>query len=132
MISKSGHFEFAAPVNHRTLRQHQHVEPVERRLEFLDRLGMADVELRVIKALEVRSLARRIIGSGSTGAADMDARALGPESLRDAVADAAGAAHHQNLLAAKIQFVHRAPSIVFQFVLTCLEIGASLVNLAAR
>src|SRR5437879_7259133 len=71
---------------------------------------MADVELRVIKALEVRSLARRIIGSGSTGAADMDARALGPESLRDAVADAAGAAHHQKLLAAEIQFVHRPQS----------------------
>src|SRR6202011_1359026 len=94
----------------RALRQHQHVESVERWLEFLDRSGIADVELRVIQALEGRSLARRIIGSRSAGAADMDARALSPESLRDAVADAAGAAHHENLLAAEIQFVHRPRS----------------------
>jgi hypothetical protein len=31
--------------------------------------------------------------------------------LGDTVADAAGAAHHQNLLAAEIQFVHREPHI---------------------
>ena len=38
-FAKSVHLEFAAPVDHRALRQHQHVEPVEPRLEFLDRLA---------------------------------------------------------------------------------------------
>jgi 3-oxoacyl-[acyl-carrier protein] reductase len=38
----------------------------------------------------------------------MDARAPGAERLRDAVADAAGAANHQHLLAAEIEFVHGA------------------------
>src|SRR5207302_6241258 len=108
-LAKSGQFEFAAPVDYRALRQHQHIEPIERWLKALDRLGIADVELRVIQALEMRSLAWRIIGSRSAGAANINARAFGTECLRDAVADAAGAAHHQNLLAAKIQFVHRAP-----------------------
>src|SRR6202171_3656041 len=129
---KSGHFEFAAPVNHRALRQHQHVEPVERWLEILDRFGIADVELRVVQALEVRSLARRIIGGTSPGATDMDARALGAERLRDAVADAAGAAPHENLLAAEIQFVHRASRSSVSRRLTSLGIGASLVNLAVH
>src|ERR1019366_2905576 len=97
-----GHLEFAAPVDHRALRQHQHIEAIERGLEILDRFSIADVELRVIEATELRSLARRIVGGGSAGAADLHARALGPERLRDAVADAAGAADHQNLLAAEI------------------------------
>src|SRR5437016_14632782 len=85
---KSAHFEFAAPVDHCALRQHQHVEPVERWLEILDRVGIADVELRVVEALEMRSLVRRIIGGGRAGAANMHARALGPERLCDAVTDA--------------------------------------------
>jgi hypothetical protein len=46
----------------------------------------------------------------------MHARALGTERLRDAVADAAGAAHHQNLLAAEIQFVHRTLDALFRVV----------------
>src|SRR5260221_222432 len=83
---ESTHLEFAAPVDHRTLRQHQHIEPVERGLEILDRLGIADVELRVVQALKMRSLVRRIIGGGRAGAADMHARTLGPERLRGAVA----------------------------------------------
>ena len=40
-LAKAVHLEFAAPVDHRALRQHQHVEPVEARLEILDRLGIA-------------------------------------------------------------------------------------------
>ena len=112
-LAKAVHLEFAAPVDHRTLRQHQHIEPVERRLEILDRLGIADVEPRVIQAFEMRSLFGRIIRRGSAGAADMHARAPGAERLGDAVADAAGAADHENLLAAEIQFVHRAPSRCF-------------------
>ncbi len=55
----------------------------------------------------MRAFGRRIIGGAGAGAADSDARALAAERLRDAVADAAGAADHQNLLAAEIQFVHR-------------------------
>src|SRR6202048_1735312 len=43
----------------------------------------------------------------------MDLRAMGAERLCNAVADPAGAADHQNLLAAKIQFVHRQPRIWF-------------------
>jgi hypothetical protein len=42
----------------------------------------------------------------------MYARALGPERLRDAVADAAGATNDKNLLCAEIQFVH-LPAILF-------------------
>jgi len=115
-FAKSAHFEFAAAVDHRALRQHQHVEPVERWLEILDRVGIADVELRVVQALQMRSLARRIIGGGRAGAADMHTRALGPERLCDAVTDAAGAAHHQNLLAPEIQFVHRILGPLFRVV----------------
>jgi hypothetical protein len=37
----------------------------------------------------------------------MHARAPGAKRLRNAVADPAGAANHENLLAAEIQFVHR-------------------------
>src|SRR5258708_26710209 len=43
----------------------------------------------------------------------MDLRAMGAERLCNAVADPAGAADHQNPLAAKIQFVHRQPRIWF-------------------
>src|SRR5216684_729805 len=95
-----------APVFHRTLRQHQHIEPTERRLEIFDRARVADVKLGVIETVEVRSLAWRIIGGGSAGAADMHACALGAERLCDAVADTAGAADHEDLLGAEIQFVH--------------------------
>ncbi len=112
-LAKPGHFEFAAAVDHRALRQHQHVQPVERWLEILDCVGVADIELRVFETLEARSLSWRIIGGGSAGAADMDLRAMGAERLCNAVADPAGAADHQNPLAAKIQFVHRQPRIWF-------------------
>src|SRR3979490_2096272 len=37
----------------------------------------------------------------------MDARALATKCLRDAVADAAGAADHEDLFAAEVEFVHR-------------------------
>ncbi len=110
-LAKAGHFEFAAPVNHRTLRQHQHVEPVERRPEILDRPGIADIELRVIETRKIRSLGGGIVGRGSAGTADMDVRAAAAKRLRNAVADAATAADHENLLAAEIQFVHRQPRI---------------------
>src|SRR5258708_19975424 len=43
----------------------------------------------------------------------MHARALAREGLRDAVADPAGAAARENLLAAEIQFVHRALDPLF-------------------
>src|SRR5258708_5528237 len=43
----------------------------------------------------------------------MHARAFTTEGLRDAVADPAGAADHENLLAAEIQFVHRALDPLF-------------------
>jgi len=91
---------------HRALRQHQHVELFERRLESLDRLRLADVELKIIETFEIRSVVGRIVGSAGAGATDRDARTLGPEGVRDAVADTAGAADHQHLLAAEIQFVH--------------------------
>src|ERR1700730_16485420 len=110
-LAKSGHFEFAAAVDHRTLRQHQHIEPVERRLEILDRLGIADIELRVIQVLKLRSLGTRIMAGRTTSPADMDRRAFGAKGLRDAVADAATAADHENLLSAKVQFVHRGPPV---------------------
>src|SRR5258708_22248356 len=42
----------------------------------------------------------------------MHARAIGPERLRDAVADVAGATIDKNLLCAEIQFVH-LPAILF-------------------
>src|ERR1700730_6662290 len=131
-FAKSGHFEFAAPVDHRALRQHQGVEPVECRFEILDRAGIADVELGVIQALKMRSLAWQIIGGGSAGTADLHACALGPERLCDAVADAAGAADHQNLLAAEIHLVHRAPLDVLSLRLTSLGFSASLVNPTAH
>jgi len=91
--------EIPAAVNHRALRQHQHVEPVERRLERVDRLRVADVELCVSEAFEIGALLGGIITRAGAGAADGNARAPGAERLRDAVADAAGAADHQHLLA---------------------------------
>ncbi len=84
----------------------------------------------------------RIIRRPRAGAADMDARAAVAKRLRDAVADAAGAADHQDLLAAEIELVHRCPPVILfscacsyrktcfgSAGLTCLRIGASLVNL---
>ena len=113
-LAKAIHLELAAAVDHRALRQHQHIEFFERRLQCLDRLRLADVELEIIEAIEMRSFVRRIIDSATAGAADGDLRAPGAEGLRDAVADAAGAADHQHLLAAEIQFVHpRDPFLVW-------------------
>jgi hypothetical protein len=43
----------------------------------------------------------------------LDAGAPATESLRDAVADAAGAADDKDLLATEIQFVHRLASRSF-------------------
>ena len=48
---------------------------------LFDRRGIADVEPSVIEALQMRSFGVRIIGGGGAGAADMNARALGPERL---------------------------------------------------
>ena len=105
-LAKAIHLEFAAAVDHRALRQHQHVELFERRLQGFDRLRVADVEPEIVEPFEMRSFVGRIVGGAGAGAADGDTRALGAEGLRDAVADAAGAADHQHLLAAEIQFVH--------------------------
>ena len=88
-LAKSGHLEFAALVDHRALRQHQHVEPVEGGLEILDRACVADIEPDVVETLEVRSFARQIVGGRCPRAAHGDARAVRAERLRDAVADAA-------------------------------------------
>jgi hypothetical protein len=52
-------------------------------------------------------LLRRIIGSTGAGAADLDARASGPERLCDAIADAAGAADYEDTFSAEVEFVHR-------------------------
>jgi hypothetical protein len=54
----------------------------------------------------MRALVGGIIGRGGAGAAHRDPGALATEGLRDAVADAARAADHQNLLAAEIELVH--------------------------
>src|SRR6185312_6677760 len=98
----------AAPVEHRALRQHQDVEPVEGRTEVLDRLRVADVEPGVVETFQVRSLLGRIVGSAAARAIHRDLRAMATEGLRDPVADAAGTADHQHLLTAEIEFVHRA------------------------
>src|SRR6266404_3376213 len=97
-MTKSRHFEFAAPV--------------ERWLKFFDRLGIVDVKLSVTQTRKVGTLAHGIVARAGAGAADMHARALGPERLRYAVADAAGATNDKNLLCAEIQFVH-LPAILF-------------------
>jgi hypothetical protein len=105
--AKAVHFELAAPVDHGTLRQHQHVELFERRLELLDRPRIGNIELRIFEAMKIRSVAGEVIGGIGAGAADRDAGALAAKRLRDAVADPAGAADHQHLPAAEIKFVHR-------------------------
>jgi 3-oxoacyl-[acyl-carrier protein] reductase len=61
----------------------------------------------------------------------MHARALGAERLRDAVADAAGAADHRTCLPPKSSSLIAAPPY-FLLGLTSLGIGASLVNPAGR
>ncbi len=107
--AKSLHLEFAAAIDHRALRQHQHVEPPEGRVEFLDRRGVADIEPEIIEAIEMRPFVRRIVGGGCARTADRDPRASGAERLRDAVADTAGAADHKHLPAAEIELVHLHP-----------------------
>ena len=72
----------------------------------------------------MRTFVRRIIGGACAGAADCNARALGAERLRDAVADAAGAADHQHLLAAEIQFVHRPRSSIVRLILASFDLSA--------
>src|SRR5207248_9063771 len=88
-FAESTHFEFATAINYRALRKHQHIEPIERGLKLLDRAAIADVELRVLQTLELRSFVHRIVSGGSPGTADMYARAPCAERLADAVADAA-------------------------------------------
>src|SRR5260370_38959376 len=58
----------------------------------------------------MRSFPGRIFGCTGAGAADGYARAMSAKCLRNTVADTAGAADHEHLLAAKIEFVHRRPS----------------------
>ena len=97
--AKAVHLKFAAPVDHRALRQYQYIELRQRRIELLDRTGIADIELEIVEPFQARAFFRRIIRSLGPRAADGDARALDAEGLRDAVADAGGAADHQHLLA---------------------------------
>ena len=57
-LAETTHLEFAATIEHHALRQHEYVELIEGRLERLDRAGIADIELRINKAREIRTLFR--------------------------------------------------------------------------
>ncbi len=105
-LAKAIHLELGAFVEHRALRLHENVKPIEWKARRFDRLRGADVELGIVKAVEVGAVIFAIVGRQGAGAADMHDCAMGAKGLRDAVADPARAAHHQNGLAAKIKFVH--------------------------
>src|SRR5207245_8758840 len=116
-LAETTHLEFAAAIEHRTLREHEHIELIEGRLECLDRAGIADIELRISKTGEIGAFLRRIFRRPSTRAANRNMTALGAKGLRDAVADAAGPADDQHLLAREIELVrHRG----LPFYLACL------------
>ena len=105
-LAKALHLELAAAIDHGALRQHQHVERLEGWREFFDLPGIADIEPGIVEAFEMRAFVRRIVRRVRAGAANRDACALSAKRLCNAVADAAGAADHQNLPAAEIEFVH--------------------------
>jgi hypothetical protein len=85
-LAKAIHQEFAAAIDHRALRQHEDVELVEGGVELLDRGGIADIELEILQAIEMRAVVRRIIRRLGASAADGDARAACAKRLCDAVA----------------------------------------------
>src|SRR6266581_4264663 len=82
-LAETAHLEFAAAIEHGALREHEHVEPTERRLERFNRTGIADIELRISKPRQIRTFLRRIFRRLSTRAANRDMRTLGAEGLCD-------------------------------------------------
>src|SRR5262249_34981057 len=107
---KARHLELAAAVEHRALCQHQHIEAIEIGIEAFDGVGVADVEPRVVEAAEMRAFFRAIVACRRARAAHGDAGAFLAEGLGNAVADAAGAADHENLLATEIELAHLSGS----------------------
>src|SRR5258708_25748663 len=105
-LAKALHLELAAAIDHRALRQHQDVEGLEGWSKFFDLPGIADIDPEIVQAFEMRAFVRRIVRGVRAGAANRDACAMAPKRLCNAIADAAGAADHQNLPAAEIEFVH--------------------------
>src|SRR5262249_11543135 len=127
-LAEAGHLELAAAIDHGALREHKDVELVERRLEGFDCTGIADVELRIGKTGEIGAFLRRIFRCVSTRAANRNVCSSRAKGVCDAVADSAGTADDQYLLAREIQLVrHRGLPFCFGC-LTCLRIDASLVN----
>ena len=72
----------------------------------LDLGPVADVDLGVGEAVEVGALDAVVVGGLGPRAPDVHRRAALQEGVGDAVADAAGAADHQDGLLAEIEFVH--------------------------
>src|SRR5437660_12274480 len=80
-LAKSLHLELAAAVDHRALRQHQHVERLEGWSECFDLPGIADIEPEIVEAFEMRAFVRRIVRGARAGAANRDACTLAPKCL---------------------------------------------------
>src|SRR6516162_6562785 len=124
-LAEARHLELATPVDHRTLRQHEHVEAIEIWIEAFDGVGVADVKPRIVKSAKTRAFLRRVVGGVYARAAYRNACALLAKGLRDPVPDAARAADHKNLLTAEIELVH-LPHLTFLACLTVLGLPPAL------
>src|SRR5207302_4819710 len=93
--------ELAAAIDDGPLAQDQDIEGVgsacRRHL-----VTVADIDLAIGEAVQVRALDAVVGGGAGPRAPDVNRRAALPEGVGDTVADAAGAAHHQDGLAAEI------------------------------
>jgi len=106
---KALHLELAAPVNHRALAKHEHVEPVEARIMGFDGGEIGDIHLVIVQAGHVRAVFFFVILRFRARAPDMHLAAACAEGLGHAIADAARAADDQNAFSSKIRVLHLAP-----------------------
>ena len=94
---------FLAAVDDRALGEDENVEAFGESGRPLDRIRVGYIDLFIIQTRQVRPFVARIIRSRCAGAPDPHHSTLRTEKLRDAVADTAGAAHHERALARKFQ-----------------------------
>ena len=91
-----------AAIGYRALAQHQHVQRCGRRGGG-DGRKIGHVDLVVVQFFQVGAFIGAVVRRSGACTPHMDLRPVAAKCLRDAVADAAGAAHYQNGLAAEVE-----------------------------
>ena len=104
--SKANRFEFAAAIEHDTLRQHKHIQPLEWRLVALDRSRIGDIDARIMQTGEVGAFRWRIVVRVRSCAPNVHHRSSMSKRMRYSVSDAARPADDQHLSTSEIQLIH--------------------------